>query len=78
MAMPNKPPGDDPLSRLLAEAGKQIESRLKDWAAKYSGGKTTGNIAGKPRTQMTDTRPSQSPATQGVRAADPEKTVFFA
>ena len=24
---------------------------------------------------MTDTRPSQSPATQGVRAADPEKTV---
>ena len=79
MATPNKPPGDDPLSRLLADAGKQIESRLKDWVAKNTGGKTTGNIAGKPKTQMTDTRPSQSPSqstsAQGVRAADPAKTV---
>ena len=75
MATPGKPPGEDPLSRLLNEAGKQIESRLKDWAAKNVGGKTTGNTAGKPKTQMTDTRPSQSTSqssgTQGVRAADP-------
>ena len=75
MATPGKPPGDDPLSRLLNEAGKQIESRLKDWAAKNMGGKTSGNIANKPKTQMTDTRPSPSSATPGVRASDPAKTV---
>ncbi len=75
MAMPNKPPGNDPLSRLLAEAGKQIESLLKEWVAKNSDGKTTGNIAGKPRTQMTDTRRSPTSAGSDVRAADPAKTV---
>ncbi len=77
MATPNKPPGEDPLSRLLADVGKQIESRLKDWVAKNSGGKTTGNVAGKPKTEMTDTRPgsSQQPTGQGVRAADPAKTI---
>jgi len=75
MATPNKPPGDDPFSRLLADLSKQIESRLKDWAAKNMGGKTTGNIAGKPKTQMTETRPTQSAPAQGVRSADPAKTV---
>ena len=61
MATPNKPPGDDPLSRLMAEAGKQIESRLKDWA---------GKNAGTPNNQLPNAQKSQ-----GVRAADPVKTV---
>ncbi len=39
MASPKKPPGDDPLSRLLSDVGKQIESRLKDWVAKQHGDK---------------------------------------
>ena len=41
MADPKKPPGEDALSRLLNEAATQIESRLKDWVAKQSGGKAT-------------------------------------
>ena len=77
MASPNKPPGDDPLSRLLNEAGKQIESRLKDWAAKNTGGNTSGsgNAAGKTtlRTGMSNTQSAVS-TNSGTRAADPAKT----
>ena len=44
MASPKKPPGDDPLSRLLTDVGKQIESRLNDWVAKQNGGKGSSSI----------------------------------
>ena len=46
MLSPKRPPGDDPLSRLLNDVGKQIESRLKDWVAKQSGGKGPTNHSG--------------------------------
>jgi regulator of protease activity HflC (stomatin/prohibitin superfamily) len=46
MATPKKPPGDDPLSRMLNEASAQIETRLKDWVAKQTGSKpASGNTA---------------------------------
>ena len=41
MADPKKPPGEDALSRLLNDASAKVESRLKDWVAKQSGGKAT-------------------------------------
>ncbi len=39
MLSPKKPPGDDPLSRLLTDVGKQIEARLKAWVEQQKGGK---------------------------------------
>ena len=48
MLSPKKPPGDDPLSRLLSDVGKQVELRLKDWFEKLNGGKdptTTGSAS---------------------------------
>ena len=72
MATPNKPPGDDPLSRLMAEAGKQIESRLKDWAARNAGGKGAQTTS---RVSTTNNQLPNSPKPRGVRAADPVKTV---
>ncbi len=50
MANPSKPPGDDPLSRLMSDVGKQVESRLKDWATKQNGGKATTATGTKPGT----------------------------
>ena len=62
MASPKKPPGDDPLSRLLSEVGKQVESRLKDWAAKQNGGKgTTTHGAGNVSPPASSTAPKRSP-----------------
>ena len=59
MVNPKKPTGDGALSRLLSEAGAQIESRLKDWMTKQGGGKriadptagiaSTGRLAGEPQ-----------------------------
>ena len=37
MATPKKPPDEDPLKRLLQEAGAEIDARLRDWIAKSSG-----------------------------------------
>mgnify|MGYP000885096082 FL=1 len=51
MADQKKPPGEDPLKRLLMEAGAEMDARLRDWIAKSSGkpGVTkTGASTGKP------------------------------
>ena len=62
MASPKKPPGDDPLSRLLSDVGKQVESRLKDWVAKQNDGKgTTTHSAGSVPTPTGSTAPKRSP-----------------
>ena len=62
MASPKKPPGDDPLSRLLSDVGKQVESRLKDWVAKQNGGKgTTTHSAGSVSTPASSITPKRSP-----------------
>ncbi len=62
MASSQKPPGDDPLSRLLNDVGKQIESRLKDWVAKQNGGKgPTSNTARNAPTPLTAPTPKRSP-----------------
>ena len=62
MASPKKPPGDDPLSRLLSDVGKQVESRLKHWAAKQNGGKgTTTHSAGSVSPPASSTAPKRSP-----------------
>ena len=37
MAEQKKPPGEDPLKRLLLDAGAEIDARLRDWMAKSSG-----------------------------------------
>ena len=61
MVSPKKPPGDDPLSRLLNDVGKQVESRLKDWVAKQNCGKGTAGGAG----------PLSSPAPVSAAAPTP-------
>ena len=62
MISPKKPPGDDPLSRLLNDAGKQIESRLKDWVEKLNAGKgTTANNAGSTPAPARTTAPLNAP-----------------
>ena len=58
MADPKKPPTEDALSRLLREAGTQIESRLKDWVAKQN--RSTGNSPTAGNTASTG-KPSAAP-----------------
>lgn len=54
MANPKKPPGDDPLTRLLNEAGAQIETRLKDWVEKQTGKRPTAGTTAKVGTPTND------------------------
>ena len=62
MISPKKPPGDDALSRLLNDVGKQIESRLKDWVEKLDGGKgPSPNNAGSTPAPVRTTAPLHSP-----------------
>jgi regulator of protease activity HflC (stomatin/prohibitin superfamily) len=62
MFSPKKPPGDDPLSRLLSDVGKQIEAKLKDWAAKQNGGTESPKTnAGKPAVPVSASTPKRSP-----------------
>lgn len=56
MAEQKKPPGEDPLKRLLLDAGAEMDARLRDWMAKSSGKpgvskptSSSGKPAGLPR-----------------------------
>jgi regulator of protease activity HflC (stomatin/prohibitin superfamily) len=63
MASAKKPPGDDPLSRLLNDVGEQIQSRLKDWVAKQNGGKgsPTNNAGRSAPAPVSAASPKRSP-----------------
>ena len=63
MLSPKKPPGDDPLSRLLSDVGKQVELRLKDWFEKLNGGKdptTKGSASTSPSAPVSAATPNRS------------------
>ena len=61
MAEQKKPPGEDPLKRLLLEAGAEMDARLRDWIAKSSG------KPGITRTRASTGQPSGFPAPSGQR-----------
>jgi len=61
MAEQKKPPGEDPLKRLLLEAGAEMDARLRDWIAKSSG------KPGITKTSSSTGQPSGFPAPSGQR-----------
>ena len=68
MVDPKKPPTEDALSRLLREAGAQIESRLKDWVAKQNRG--TGNSPTAGNTASTGKPSAAPPVTKTAGVGD--------
>ena len=81
MANQNKPPGNDALSRLMAEAGRQIESRLKDWAAKSAGtanhplpnGQTPQSVRPADQLKAVTPRPTATSAPKYEGGEEPHK-----